>query len=205
MEINVMDLFSGTGSWRKEMTKKGWNVYSLDINPKAFEVDEIINILDYIPDKNKKFDVIIASPPCTQYSKAKTRGIRDLELADSIVSKVLEIIDFYNPKYYLIENPQTGLLPKRPILKHLPYVDCDYCRYGYSYRKRTRFWTNIPLSLQLCEKMCGSIKDGKHIGSCGNGRSKYTDKVYSINDKYSIPPKLIRKVIETIEPLIKSN
>ena len=28
-------------------------------------------------------------------------------------------------------------------LKDLKYNDCDYCKYGFGIRKRTRFWNNI--------------------------------------------------------------
>ena len=55
------------------------------------------------------FDVIWSSPPCTEYSKAKTTGIRKIEYANSIVLKTIEIINYLNPKSFIIENPRTGL------------------------------------------------------------------------------------------------
>ena len=115
------------------------------------------------------------------YSRAKTRGVRDIEGSNKLVKKTIEIINYFNCKYWFIENPQTGLLKKQEFMKDLPYVDCDYCMYGKPYRKRTRIWTNKKVELNLCNKKCGFIVDNKHIGSCGNGRKKYCNKTYTKN------------------------
>ena len=55
------------------------------------------------------FHFIWASPPCTEYSHAPTTGVRKIEEAHEIVKKTIEIINCLNPKYFVIENPQTGL------------------------------------------------------------------------------------------------
>ena len=89
------------------------------------------------------FDVIWSSPPCTEYSRAKTIGVRKLDEANGIVKRTLEIIDYFNPTYWIMENPQTGLLKSQPFIAELPYNDLDYCKYGMPYRKRTRLWNNI--------------------------------------------------------------
>eukprot|EP00873_Tetraselmis_striata_P015589 jgi/Tetstr1/435853/TSEL_024741.t1 len=74
------------------------------------------------------FDVIWASPPCTEYSMAKTRGVRKLELADSIAKKCLEIIEWYRPRYWFIENPFTGMLKRRDFMQPVaPFLRrCTY-------------------------------------------------------------------------------
>ena len=48
----------------------------------------------------------------------------------------IEIIAYFEPEYYIIENPQNFMLS-------LPYDDIDYCRYGLTYSKRTQLWNNI--------------------------------------------------------------
>ncbi len=68
------------------------------------------------------FDIIFASPPCTEYSRAKTRGRRDLETADSLVKVAMEIIRCLKPKQWVIENP-VGLLQTRPFMQKLkPFI-----------------------------------------------------------------------------------
>ena len=75
------------------------------------------------------FDFIWASPPCTEYSIAKTTGIRQIDEANKIVLKTIEIIEYLQPKYFVIENPQTGLLKKQPFMNEFKYNDVDYCKY----------------------------------------------------------------------------
>ena len=105
-----------------------------------------------------------------------------------MVKKTIEIIEYFNPKYWVIENPQTSKLKTRPFMKDLPFTDCDYCMYGYGIRKRTRFWNNIEnLKLKMCDKNCGLIKDGKHPSF-----SRMNIKgVNRLDLRHTIPEKLI--------------
>ena len=81
-------LFSGTGSIGKAFERLGWEVVSLDINPK-FNPTIVADILqwDYTVFPREYFQFVWASPVCTQYSKVRaTGGPRDLEGADKLVS-----------------------------------------------------------------------------------------------------------------------
>ena len=64
-----------------------------------FEPTVVADVLlwDYTVFPPGHFDVIWSSPPCTEYSCAKTVGVRDLVAADAIVTKMLEIIDYFKP------------------------------------------------------------------------------------------------------------
>ena len=82
----------------------------------------------------------------------------------------------------------------------IPFADVDYCKYDMPYRKRTRLWNNITTwkPKPLCKKDCNYMIGNRHIGSCGNARCKYTDKSYTVNDKYKIPSKLIEELFKCI-------
>lgn len=165
----------------------------------------ITDILEwgYTKLKPDEIDVIWASPPCTEYSKARTTGIRNIDYANRIVKKTLAIIRYLNCKYWFFENPQTGLLKNHNFMFGLPYFDVDYCKYGMKYRKRTRIWTNDVKSWKpqpLCKKDCESIVSGRHIETAQRGSSKsHINNKHTQNDLYVIPSKLITEIFLSLE------
>jgi len=176
--MNVLELFKGTGSVGKVCEAVGYNVVSVDI-VERYKPTHLCNIMDFDYKQYPKdyFQIVWGSPPCTNYSKLKTCSIgrkqkngiiytyeqmeRDMNEADKIVLKTFEIINYFNPHYWFVENPQTGRLKERDIMKDKKiFYDVDYCMYSdWGYKKTTRIWTNrtdfIPLRC-----------DGK--GNCGN-------------------------------------
>ena len=140
--------------------------------------------------------MIWCSPPCTQYSiaRSKAKTPRDLEGADAIVQKCLDIIRFWQPKVWWLENPQTGLLKTRPVIQGLPYVDLDYCMYGAQYRKRTRLWTNAAYTPRpLCRRR-------PHTGSAQKGPSKIRGAllpgdICSLDTLHALPRELTEEIL----------
>ena len=125
--MKLLELFSGTKSVGKVAEQLGYEVTSLDLKNADINCD-IMN-WDYTEYEPGYFDVIWASPPCTEYSCAKTVGVRDIDKANEIVLRTIEIIEFLNPKYYVIENPQTGKLKDQWMMYGFLYVDVDWgCR-----------------------------------------------------------------------------
>jgi site-specific DNA-cytosine methylase len=203
--MKTLELFSGTQSFSK--AAEGHDTTTVDILP-LFNPDIVANILhwDYRVYPPGHFDVIWASPPCTEYSKAKTRGVRNLELADSLVRKTLEIIDYFQPRIWFIENVGTGMLVKRmdDIRPGLSKYFVDYCAYGKPYRKRTVIWSNIPLQMRLCggSGICTQmIGNRRHKGSCGNGTAHYNSVgISSVWEKDSMPGELMEYILsETLK------
>ena len=143
--MRIWDLCCGTGSVGRPWKRSGHEVLSLDMNPKS-GASIICDMLewDYTNFSLADPDVIFCSPPCTHYSiaRSKAKTPRDLEGADAILQRCLDIIAYWKPKVWFIENPQTGLLKSRLVVQGLPYVDVDYCMYGRPFKKRTRIWTN---------------------------------------------------------------
>ena len=114
----ILELFSGTGSIGDAFTNGGWDVTSLDASKKgSATICCDILLWDYKAYESGYFDAIWASPVCTHYSAARTNAKtpRDFEWADSLVLKTLEIIEYFKPNTWYIENPQSGLL-KNPSL-----------------------------------------------------------------------------------------
>ena len=197
--MKLLELFCGTKSIQKTIGSQYEEVISLDFN-KKYNPTICCNILewDYTVYPTGYFHTIWASPDCTQYSKAKTTGIRDIELANRVVQRTLEIINYFKPTMWFMENPQTGLLKSQLFMKDIPFFDFDYCQYGYSYRKRTRIWSNKKnITDCLCDRStCKFIKDNKHINSCGNGYKKYTQDNITKEQKYTIPSELIKELFK---------
>ena len=194
--MNHLELFSGTGSFGKVSKKIGYDIVSLDTDGRATITEDILK-WDYKTYPQDYFRLITASPPCDDYSIMNNcrpeKKNKDLSHADDVVKKTLEIIEYFNPEIWVLENPQTGKLKNRPFMEGLKYNDCDYCKYGFGIRKRTRFWNNIPdLSLKSCKKDCEIIKDGKHPSF------RYLNKVgmNRMDLRHTIPEKLIEEIIK---------
>ena len=82
----ALDLFSWKGSVRRCLESRGFSVISVDIDAR-FSPDFCKDILEweYWRFRPGTFTVIAASPPCAEYSRAKTLGWRNLEYADRLV------------------------------------------------------------------------------------------------------------------------
>ena len=157
--MRLLELFSGTGSVGKVAETMGFDVISLDRDMPADIKTDIMD-WNYQVYEPKQFDVIWASPPCTEYSRAKTTGVRDIVGANKVVQRTLDIIEYFEPKFWIMENPQTGLLKTQEMMSGVTFQDVDYCKYGMPYRKRTRLWNNLSnwRPRPLCRGDCNSIR-----------------------------------------------
>ena len=197
--MRLLELFAGTGSIGRAFRDLGWDVISLDILPGH---DITCDIMDwnYRATFPEDFDAIHASPPCTEYSIAKTVGVRDLEKADAIVQRTLDIISYFNPTVWICENPSTGMLKSRPIISEMgPYLRViTYC-YGLPCKKSTAIWSNLFdwVERKHCCKAnpCANLIDGAHPttaqqGACKLKRVRRTNDQYRLRDLYRLPAEL---------------
>jgi hypothetical protein len=201
-EINykpvLLELFSGTGSVGRSFRARGWDVFSVDIDAAA-KPTLVANVLDLQLDTQPpRVDCIWASPPCTHYSRARTKAKtpRDLDGSDALVQKVLDIIDHYGAPDWFMENPESGLLKGREVVAGLPMRVVDYCKYGKPYRKRTAIWTNTDWKPRqpLCKHDCPASSGSKHTARAQQAPSSNTDVRYSRDELYSIPPALCDEI-----------
>ena len=199
--MRLLELFCGTKSVSKAVGDRFTEVISLDLESK-FNPTICINILewDYKVYPKGYFHTIWASPPCQEFSclnNARPEKIPNLALADALVQKAIEIIEYFNPERFFIENPQSGSLKDRPYMEGIPYIDLDYCQFAnWGYRKRTRFWTCVDAKDVLCNGHCSQMKNGRHIKAIGNSTYKefWGEKGKRLEQRYSIPSELIKSL-----------
>ena len=216
--MNHLELFSGTHSFGKVSSSLGYNVVSLDrdlgaecplksgyISAKHFQED--ILTWNYKQYPRNHFKLITASPVCMWWSRCRFSWIgrklkvhgdtiitaeileNDIEIFGiPMVDKVFEILDYFNPEYYIVENPKTGRM-KEYISQNIPYYDVDYCMFGLKYKKATRFWTNIK---NFKYNKCNHKKHEFNIG--GKGKVLKGGKSNRLH-RYKIPENLIKNLL----------
>ena len=206
----MLDLCCGTGSVGDVFEQAGFTVISVD-REERYQPTILTDILtwDYrnafCPDIH--FEVISCGPPCTEFSVAKTLGKRDLDLADSLVLKCLEIVEFFQPTFWFLENPRGGLLKSRWYMEGIPFVDVDYCQFSdWGYQKPTRIWGSHSL-LSLPSRLC-DIKTCPNAGPRDNGGWAHNRVLGATpelgvprvprEDQYQVPPLLIKYIASQV-------
>lgn len=215
----LLELFCGTKSIGKVFERAGWDVVSVDFK-KKFEPTICKNILDLtvddvqraLPANVTKPDAIWASPTCTQYSRARTRSDakpRDLEGSDKQVQKVLDLVAHYQVPFFM-ENPETGLLKTREVVKGVPRRVIDYCSYADEsfagrYRKRTAIWTNtdwVPERSLCVPSKCKFCSNGRTHDHEAQNRSNAGKPKSSTLQLYRIPSALPEELVKYLSNVI---
>lgn len=145
----IVSLCSGTGSWEKPFKDAGWKVYSVTLPENDVRVWKL---------PNEPIDGILAAPPCTMFSDARTNAKtpRDLEGGMEIVNACLRLIweaqyrtmsdqqKFPPLQFWALENPWYGRL--KWFLGHPAFV-FDPWEFGDAYKKKTALWGyfNLPV------------------------------------------------------------
>ena len=87
--MRLLELFSGTRSVGKVAETLGFDIVSLDLKNADIECD--ITDWDCTIYEPKHFDVIWASPPCTEYSRALTTRTRNIDTANKVYLLLVHI------------------------------------------------------------------------------------------------------------------
>tara|TARA_R110002126_G_scaffold25469_1_gene87049 strand:+ start:182 stop:796 length:615 start_codon:yes stop_codon:yes gene_type:complete len=202
--MNVLELFAGSKSIGNVAEQLGMDVYSSDIEQFG-GIDYVVDILEF--DVNNvpfKPDIIWASPPCTGFSVAaigrnwtKTDGDAipksdTARLGIELVKKTIEIIDYFNPQYFFIENPR-GMLRKLQIMQRFMLHSVTYCQYGDTRMKPTDIWTNSQnwVSRPACKN-----GDPCHI-SAPRGSRTGTQGLANAYERSKIPEQLCEEILKS--------
>ncbi len=137
----ILDLCGGTGSWSRPYVEAGYDVRLVTIPEN--------DVRTYRPPKNVYG--ILAAPPCTMFSFARTnaKNPRDLREGMEIVRACLNIIwqlmevkqdtkrKTIPLQFWALENPYHGFLKK---FLGKPAFTFDPWEFGDGYQKRTALW-----------------------------------------------------------------
>jgi len=151
----ILDLCAGTGAWSKPYKEAGYDVRVITLP--EYDVTKY-----YHDEKNISFngnewikldDIygVLAAPPCTMFSFARTNAImpRDLELGMKTIDACLDIIHIlqYNTKsdqqkypplkFWVLENPYYAMT--RWFLGKPAFI-FDPWEFGHNYKKKTALW-----------------------------------------------------------------
>ena len=214
----LLELFCGTISVGNVFEKNGYEVISLDYNPKfnATHTEDIIT-WDYKQYQSNYFDVIWASPDCTTFSIASGGKYRlkneiygrnnehqDLaNIGNNIIIRLIEILKYFNCRAWYIENPR-GLLRHFPPLKDFiketngNTTTVYYGNYdNWGFPKPTDIWSNMPLwdneTKPEFDESCYVIRPHAHNGTLKRYYKSYSFQSPEVRSK--IPPSLIDRLL----------
>lgn len=148
-----VDLCCGLKGFSSAFAEAGWEVVTVDIDPK-FSPTIVADITTlgastiWKATKRGKggygLVVVLASPPCQRFSLAPRvwpkPGIRK---ALEIVGACIELMMELGVDYFCLENPSARLRWFIGCPDHSPELG----NYGYRTAKKTDLWTNIPFPL----------------------------------------------------------
>jgi len=159
-DYRVLDLFCGLGGFSQAFRESDrWGVTTVDIEAR-FEPDRVADVFALRPsDFERAFDVVLASPPCTQFSTAGNHDAWDFDThepqtdaardAVALAKHTVGLIEGLAPRYWFLENPQGRL---RWFLGR-PTGEVTYCQYGRPYMKRTDLWgDHPPMTYRRCQR-----------------------------------------------------
>ena len=135
--MKVLDLFCGLGGWSIPFNEAGYDCTGIDYTDLGYPFNFIqADLNDWIPDQH--YDIILASPPCTNFSKVVLNwtGKNNESKGLDLVYRTFALIQEIKPKFWIIENVK-GLSE---------FIDKpnDIVRYGKSsQRKAAYLWSNI--------------------------------------------------------------
>ena len=126
--MRCLELCCGYASFSRVAAEAfGYDAVTADSDP-YFSATHTVNILEWdhaAAYPSGHFDVIWASPPCTEYSHARRRGApRNLAHADAIAQKCLEIIEYHSPRAWAGSSRTRGMAassrrdPPWPVSHH---------------------------------------------------------------------------------------
>ena len=206
-----LDLFSGLGGFSAAFEdSEAWEVVTVD-REERFSPDIQADVFDLRPSDLPDSEVVLASPPCTQFSNAASRFERfvdgepqtpEAREAVALVYHTIGLIKSLSPDYWFLENPQGYL---RQVLGR-PTGRVTYCQYGRPFMKPTDLWgDHPPMQYRTCPyggDCHASNTDWEHGGQ-GNARDEWLDEegnpIRDSAERAKVPRQLSESILRAVE------
>jgi site-specific DNA-cytosine methylase len=212
-DYHVLDLFAGLGGFSSAFAdSERWSVTTVDIDAR-FDPEIQADIFELRPSDfaGWVFDVVLASPPCTQLSLAASRYERFVDgepqtdgarEAVALVYHTIGLIKSLSPDFWFLENPQGYL---RQVLGR-PTGRVTYCQYGTNWMKPTDLWgAHPPMQYKACSygDSCHAYNTDQGQGGQGNCRDAWqddmADKVRDPAERAKVPRELSAAIRDACE------
>lgn len=200
MKLRAVDLYAGVGGWSLGLGMAGvevvasyewWDEANLTNHRNNRHSAQCVDIRSLDPASVPKVDIVVGSPPCTQFSLANRGGRGNVLEGLKDVEKFLEIVDHIKPAFWALENVprlapilqiemnQGGVLHRFAHLNPVVSVlDCS--EWGVPQRRKRAIIGNFDLDLLL------SYRDRRPYVSLGRvlrslSSNPVLDPVYGIS------------------------
>lgn len=199
-QMRAIDLYSGVGGWSLGLGLAGVEIVASyerwgpanETNFKnnchlAQTVDIRRLALDDLP---PDIDIVVGSPPCTQFSFSNRGGGGDIADGLKDIIRFLEIVDYLRPKMWAMENvPRVSKiiaqeLKPRGALARFKHLGCvahivDMAEYGIPQRRRRCIAGNFDLALlEALKPARRSPTLGEVVAALGS--NSVVDPIYGI-------------------------
>ena len=233
--MRAIDLYSGIGGWSLGLKASGVEIvasyewwqeaaltHHMNLNGHAF----VKNIRELkMGELPKDIDIVVGSPPCTQFSYANRGGSGNLSDGLVDIEKFLKVVDFLKPKFWAMENvPRTAKIVIQELesggelekYRHLfddakiEIFDCS--NYGVPQRRKRCIVGNFDLALLekysqiIPQKTLGKVMsdlDGSNVQdpnfNISFSRNKISEK--EIEVAFSDEEERINKSVKTHHPI----